>query len=253
MSRAICAAICYSKCEPGQDPDAAVALANPAPGLQIKHPDWRLLRLVLHQPGPAPSGAKPVPVCWFSATPEPIPAKMHKDVTVRLANDSDWPQWEALFREYRISQIPGGSPPFTDDKTATDAVWALCADAPPPSSKHGWRGRLLVAYSSSLLLGAAHVILQPRPSSVDAWDAENPQAWRGFLQDIFVAPAASGKGIGRALMSRVFAECQEAGLPEIAWFCLSENASAMSFYGGLGFTPSAATVWNYSEMYDTTS
>lgn len=131
MSRAICAAICYSKCEPGQDPDAAVALANPAPGLQIKHPDWRLLRLVLHQPGPAPSGAKPVPVCWFSATPEPIPAKMHKDVTVRLANDSDWPQWEALFREYRISQIPGGSPPFTDDKTATDAVWALCADAPP--------------------------------------------------------------------------------------------------------------------------
>jgi hypothetical protein len=26
-------------------------------------------------------------------------------------------------------------------------------------------------------------------------------------------------------MSRVFAECQEAGLPEIAWFCLSENAS----------------------------
>lgn len=31
-----------------------------------------------------------------------------------------------------------------------------------------------------------------------------------------------GKGIGRALMSRVFAECQEAGLPEIAWFCLSE-------------------------------
>ena len=63
-------------------------------------------------------------------------------------------------------------------------------------------------------------------------------------------------------MSRVFAECQEAGLPEVAWFCLSENASvpwqisadgwvgwdaaavateAMSFYGGLGFTPSAAT------------
>jgi len=101
-----------------------------------------------------------------------------QDVTVRLANDSDWPQWEALFREYRISQspgttgttgfclkyiqnieklgdfdvrrydaltghighqcasvfffqqifetcavrIPGGSPPFTDDKTATDAA-----------------------------------------------------------------------------------------------------------------------------------
>ena len=26
---------------------------------------------------------------------------------MRLANDSDWPQWEALFREYRISQSPG--------------------------------------------------------------------------------------------------------------------------------------------------
>ena len=30
-----------------------------------------------------------------------------QDVVVRLANDSDWPQWEALFREYRISQSLG--------------------------------------------------------------------------------------------------------------------------------------------------
>ncbi|CAL1154593.1 unnamed protein product [Cladocopium goreaui] len=237
------------------DPDAAVALANPAPGLQIKHPDWRLLRLVLHQPGPAPSGAKPVPVCWFSATPEPIPAKMHKDVTVRLANDSDWPQWEALFREYRISQIPGGSPPFTDDKTATDAVWALCADAPPPSSKHGWRGRLLVAYSSSLFLGAAHVILQPRPSSVDAWDAENPQAWRGFLQDIFVAPAASGNvflrryGTTRRCMTRhrdkkKKQRCSHAYVPTLTALTLTElimasysksSAKAGSNVGGGGW------------------
>ena len=68
----------------------------------------------------------------------------------------------------------------------------------PPSSADTRRGRLLLAYSSSLLLGAAHVILQPRPSP--AWEAENPQAWRGFLQDIFVAPAASGGGWGIFLL-----------------------------------------------------
>ena len=45
-----------------------------------------------------------------------------QDVTVRLANDSDWPQWEALFREYRISQSPG-----TTGTTGTTRgfVWSI--------------------------------------------------------------------------------------------------------------------------------
>lgn len=52
-------------------------------------------------------------------------------------------------------------------------------------------------------------------------------------------------------MSRVLSECHDARLPELCWFCLSENASAMRFYEGLGFKPTTATVWNYPEMYQT--
>ena len=90
-----------------------------------------------------------------------------------------------MCRSYQWYPINDILKPFICDHVQYDIwIYLMCHRAR--------RGRLLVAYSSSLLLGAAHVILQPRPSSVDAWDAENPQAWRGFLQDIFVAPAASG-------------------------------------------------------------
>eukprot|EP00434_Breviolum_minutum_P019859 symbB.v1.2.017523.t1/scaffold1370.1/size122994/14 len=227
--------------EASRSEDAAdVPVPNLAAQLLTEHPEWRLLRLVLHEPGADPVGAKPVPVSFFSTTPAPIP-----DVVVRRATDRDRPQWEALFSEYRVSQIPEGSPPSTDTIAAAEAVWAML------SSKHGWRGQLLLATSGSTLLGAAHLVMQPRAASHEgSWDGDGPAAYRGFLSDIFVSPAAKGKGIGRALMSRVFEACEDAELPEISWFCLSENASAMSFYEGLGFTPTAATVWNYPEMYE---
>ncbi|CAK9054108.1 unnamed protein product [Durusdinium trenchii] len=54
----------------------------------------------------------------------------------------------------------------------------------------------------------------------------------------------------QVIMSRVLAECQKASLPELCWFCLSENEAAMSFYQRMGFKPTPATVWNYPGMYE---
>ena len=67
----------------------------------------------------------------------------------------------------------------------------MCANG-SSTPKHSWRGRLLLAHSGGLLLGAAHLVLQPRAARNGPWDPEDPSAWRGFLQDIFVSPAASG-------------------------------------------------------------
>ena len=55
------------------------------------------------------------------------------------------------------------------------------------------RGQLLLATSGSTLLGAAHLVMQPRAASHEGgWDGDGPSAYRGFLSDIFVAPAAKG-------------------------------------------------------------
>ena len=55
------------------------------------------------------------------------------------------------------------------------------------------RGQLLLATSGSMLLGAAHLVMQPRAASHEgSWDGDGPSAYRGFLSDIFVSPAAKG-------------------------------------------------------------
>ncbi|CAJ1328686.1 unnamed protein product [Effrenium voratum] len=155
-----------------------------------------------------------------------------EDVVIRPASSEDRVEWEKLFKEYRISQIPGGSPPFAEDEVAAEAVWQMCAHGSDRS------GRLLLATAGSIL-GAAHLVLQPRRDG----------GLRGFLSDIFVAPTAAGKGVGRALFSSVLSECLAANMPELCWFCISANSSAMSFYENLGFKPTTATVWQYPEMY----
>ena len=55
------------------------------------------------------------------------------------------------------------------------------------------RGQLLLATSGSALLGAAHLVMQPRAASHEgSWDGDGPAGYRGFLSDIFVSPAAKG-------------------------------------------------------------
>lgn len=51
----------------------------------------------------------------------------------------------------------------------------------------------MLATSGSTLLGAAHLVMQPRAASHEgSWDGDGPSAYRGFLSDIFVSPAAKG-------------------------------------------------------------
>ncbi|CAJ1423898.1 unnamed protein product [Effrenium voratum] len=211
-----------------------VPLRDMVPELRRRHPDWRFLRLVLPASCPSPQKAEPFPISWFSVRPRPLPAEKQpdQDVVIRPASSEDRVEWEKLFKEYRISQIPGGSPPFAEDEVAAEAVWQMCAHGSDRS------GRLLLATAGSIL-GAAHLVLQPRRDG----------GLRGFLSDIFVAPTAAGKGVGRALFSSVLSECLAANMPELCWFCISANSSAMSFYENLGFKPTTATVWQYPEMY----
>jgi len=55
-----------------------------------------------------------------------------------------------------------------------------------------------------------------------------------YLEDIFVLPEYRGRGIGKALLSRVAQLALERGCGRFEWSVLDWNASAIGFYRSLG-------------------
>jgi GNAT superfamily N-acetyltransferase len=69
----------------------------------------------------------------------------------------------------------------------------------------------------------------------------NYSTWRGhaglYLEDLFVRPAFRGKGIGKALLSRVAAIAVAEGCPRFEWAVLNWNTPAIDFYNAIGAVP----------------
>lgn len=55
-----------------------------------------------------------------------------------------------------------------------------------------------------------------------------------YLEDLFVTPAARGRGIGLALLRAVCAEAHSKGYPRVEWSVLDWNSAAIAFYRRLG-------------------
>lgn len=62
--------------------------------------------------------------------------------------------------------------------------------------------------------------------------------WRGrptlYLEDLFVAPSARRRGIGRALLAALARAAVDANCARMAWSVLDWNEDAKSFYRSLG-------------------
>ena len=96
----------------------------------------------------------------------------------------------------------------------------------------------------------ARALFSPAPKAfcdIAEWDGEpvgfalwfyNYSTFRGrhgiYLEDLFVRPAARGKGAGKALITGLARRCVEQGLPRLEWSVLDWNVSAIGFYEGLG-------------------
>jgi GNAT superfamily N-acetyltransferase len=69
----------------------------------------------------------------------------------------------------------------------------------------------------------------------------NYSTWRGhagiYLEDLFVRPAYRGKGIGKALLSRIASIAVAEGCPRLEWAVLDWNTPAIDFYHSLGAKP----------------
>lgn len=61
--------------------------------------------------------------------------------------------------------------------------------------------------------------------------------WGLFLKDLYVAEAARGAGIGRALMTEAMRFAALQGYSRVDWMTEAGNARARAFHAGLGVAP----------------
>jgi GNAT superfamily N-acetyltransferase len=108
---------------------------------------------------------------------------------IRMLQGDDEAQWRALWTEYLDFD---GS---TLDSTIHDRTWARLVKEGEPM--HG-----ALAWAGGEAVGFVHYIFHP-----STWSLGDSC----YLQDLFVAPKARGKGYGRALITHVCAEAATVG------------------------------------------
>ena len=66
----------------------------------------------------------------------------------------------------------------------------------------------------------------------------NFSTWKGrrgvYLEDLYVTPAARGRGLGKALLAAVAKVAVDRGCPRLEWNVLDWNEPALQFYRSLG-------------------
>jgi GNAT superfamily N-acetyltransferase len=134
---------------------------------------------------------------------------MSTHVEVRELRPSDRQNWDALwsgyleFYEHRLPQA------------ITDHVWQRLID--PADQPYG----LVALDETGALVGFVHYHFH-----LSTWSV----AGYCYLEDLYVAAAARGKGAGRALIEAVYRAADERGATRVYWHTQETNAQARELY-----------------------
>ena len=116
--------------------------------------------------------------------------------------------WEPLWRGYQVfyeTDIP---------EPTTTVTWARLHDPAEPMGALG-------AYVNNRLCGIAHYLFHR-----SCWSVGN----YCYLQDLFVADAMRGCGLGRRLIAAVEQAARDAGANRIYWLTHETNTDARALY-----------------------
>lgn len=83
----------------------------------------------------------------------------------------------------------------------------------------------LLAWQDTIPVGLVHWVFHPH-----MWRPEGTC----YLQDLFTAPAARGKGVARALIEAVYAAADARGTPRVYWLTQDFNTTARQLYDRIG-------------------
>jgi GNAT superfamily N-acetyltransferase len=138
--------------------------------------------------------------------------RMSSDLSIRPVSRRDYDLWLPLWDGYNAFYERSGATALSQEITAM--TWARFFDAYEPV-------HALVAESGGELLGLAHYLFHRSTTAIE------PVC---YLQDLFTGEAARGKGVGRALVNRIYEQARLAGSPRVYWQTHETNLTAMRLY-----------------------
>jgi GNAT superfamily N-acetyltransferase len=136
-----------------------------------------------------------------------------QDLTLRPLELKDQAAWEMLWAGYLKYYESTVTPEVTQ---AT--FKRLCAQANPERAA-------IVAIKDDELIGFTHYIYHAHN-----WKLEDVC----YLQDLFVAPSARGRGVAKALINAVYSAADAHGTPSVYWMTQDFNAPARRVYDDIG-------------------
>ena len=129
------------------------------------------------------------------------------DIIIRAIKPQDRAAWEPLWLGYqRFYQV--------DLAAVTDATFGRFFDVLEPV-------HALVAEQGGQLLGFTHYLFHR-----STWLA-GPTC---YLQDLYTADAARGKGVARALIEAVYQRAEQSGASRVYWNTHEDNTTARALY-----------------------
>ena len=141
-----------------------------------------------------------------------MPSQSSDSLSIRAVTRQDYDQWLPLWEGYNAFYGRSGASALPPAITRT--TWGRFFDAYEPV--HG-----LVAERDGQLLGLAHYLFHRSTIAIEPFC---------YLQDLFTSETARGKGVGRALIGRVYEQATLAGSPRVYWHTHATNAAAMQLY-----------------------
>ena len=131
---------------------------------------------------------------------------------VRPVVRKDFAQWLPLWDGY--NKFYGRSGVTALPYEVTQMTWTRFFDAYEPM-------HAFVAEHEGKLIGLVHYLFHRTTISI---------APTCYLQDLFIAESARGKGIGRKLIHAVYEQAKLAGAARVYWLTHETNSTAMQLY-----------------------
>ena len=133
-------------------------------------------------------------------------------VEVRFVTREDYAEWLPLWAGY--NRFYGRFDATALPEAITQMTWERFFDAYEPVYA-------MVAQDGDRLVGLVHYLWHRSTITIE------PTC---YLQDLFTAEAARGRGVGRALIEAVYEQARLAGVAQVYWRTHASNATARRLY-----------------------
>lgn len=140
---------------------------------------------------------------------------MPASLTVRAAQPDDFEEWKVLWDGYNTFYGRHGDTALAPE--VTQMTWSRFFDAYEPV-------HALVAVEGHSMVGIVHYLFHRTTLQI---------APTCYLQDLFTAAEARGRGVGRALIGAVYERAVAAKAARVYWLTHETNSTAMALYDKL--------------------